>query len=53
MYIERRVITYCALLIATIYYFFGKAEASMLQQECLSTVRMPSAHAIVMPQATE
>lgn len=53
MYIERRLVTYCALLIATIYYFFGKAEASTLQFEPLSTGRTPSAHAIVMPQVTE
>lgn len=26
MYIERRFITYCALLLATIYYLFGKPE---------------------------
>lgn len=28
MYIERRLVTYIALLIATVYYFFGKAEAA-------------------------
>jgi hypothetical protein len=26
MYIERRLLTYVALLIATIYYLFGKPE---------------------------
>lgn len=33
MDIERRVISYVAMLIATIYYFFGKVEASTLPPE--------------------
>jgi hypothetical protein len=28
MYIERRFITYCALLLATIYYLFGRPETA-------------------------
>jgi hypothetical protein len=30
MYIERRFITYCALLLATIYYLFGNPETATL-----------------------
>jgi hypothetical protein len=28
MPIERRIVSYIAILIATIYYFFGRAEAA-------------------------
>ena len=28
MYIQRRLVSYVAMLIATIYYLFGKAEAA-------------------------
>jgi hypothetical protein len=40
MYIERRFVTYCAMLIATLYYFFGKAEASTIPVEPLSICEM-------------
>ena len=30
MYIERRLLTYIALLLATIYYMFGRPETSTL-----------------------
>jgi hypothetical protein len=28
MYLQRRLVSYVAMLIATIYYLFGKAEAA-------------------------
>ena len=28
MYLQRRLVSYLAMLIATIYYLFGKAEAA-------------------------
>ena len=30
MYLHRRLVSYVAMLIATIYYFFGRAEAAEL-----------------------
>ncbi|MGH8131219.1 MAG: fimbrial biogenesis chaperone [Steroidobacteraceae bacterium] len=48
MYIERRLVTYCALLIATIYYLFGKAEAATLQLEPVSIRLTPTARSAVL-----
>lgn len=42
MDIERRVISYVAMLIATIYYFFGKAEASTLPPESPASLEQPA-----------
>ncbi len=48
MYIERRLVSYIALLIATIYYLFGKAEASTLQLEPVSIRLTPVSRSAVL-----
>lgn len=48
MYIERRLVTYFALLIATVYYLFGKAEAATLQLEPVSIRLTPASRSAVM-----
>lgn len=48
MFIERRLVSYIALLIVTLFYLFGKAEASTLQLEPISIRLTPTSRSAVM-----
>lgn len=43
MHLERRLLSYIAMLIATIYYFFGRADAVTVQPEPVSMQSAPTA----------
>lgn len=48
MYVECRLVSYIAILIATFFYLFGKAEASTLQLEPISIRLTPTTRSAVM-----